>query len=137
MSDAWSDPALRSRMQVMLEERCAQVGRLMSHARADVPGGFLLLMFSFGEQGLLAYFADADLDDVRAAVQRWLDRTLTTTAIGPILLREIGDRLQKRCLPGTGFAFLVFLDDGHGDYVSNAHREDMRRTFGEWLEKTR
>ena len=46
---------------------------------------------------------------------------------------ELAREIKALLGPKRGLALLMRLDDGHFHYAASAHREDIRKTFVEWM----
>jgi hypothetical protein len=127
------------RLRLLLEQRCSETGR----ALLPVLGGeadVFLTMFDLGAGGAAAWFSTADMPAARAAVARWVERTGPRPAVSQAqaqrwtdATRALADRLREACLPGTGFAVILFVQEGTIAYASTGVREDVQNMLREWL----
>jgi hypothetical protein len=57
----------------VLEQQCSDLGRSLAEA-CPAGVGFTLFLFDFHEGGNLAYFSNAQREDMIKAVAEWLER---------------------------------------------------------------
>jgi hypothetical protein len=133
-------PPVDEQLRLLLERRCSETGRELAQTLKSAE--IFLAMFDLGEAGNLAWFGTADMVLTRAAVARWVE-TGTVEGIRVAseeeaerladAMKAIGDEVRDACLPGAGFALLLFTTERALAYVSNGNREDVREGLREWL----
>lgn len=125
-------------VRLVLERQCAGLARWIRGQLLGLP--FVLFLVDIGEAGNLAFSATDDA--YPRAVRNYLERgtvglPVSTAAEGTETqeaARALGSDIAARCPAGVAFAVLFY--NSRADcilYLSSADREDMRRTFEEWL----